>query len=93
MRTGKNRPTSAASGEHHLNRVPMIRFAALLTLALVVAACSPDSESTGAVNKCATELFPAFNAKVMDQCVAVCKKCDHGTPTSCTTSCTLKGAR
>ena len=71
----------------------MIRFAALITLALVVAACSPDSEAIGSVNKCATELFPAFNPKVMDQCVAVCKKCDRGTPASCTTSCTLKGAR
>jgi hypothetical protein len=25
--------------------------------------------------------------------VAVCKKCDHGITTTCTTSCTLKGAR
>jgi hypothetical protein len=71
----------------------MRRFAILATLALVVAACSPEGEPTGSLNKCATELFAAYNPKVMDQCVAACKKCDHGTPTSCTTSCTLKGAR
>jgi PBP1b-binding outer membrane lipoprotein LpoB len=71
----------------------MIRFVALLMLALIVAGCSPDSEPAASVNKCATELFPAFNPKIMDQCVAVCKKCDHGTPATCTTSCTLKGAR
>jgi hypothetical protein len=84
---------SAASREHDLARILMMRFAALITLALVVAACSPDSEATGSINKCATELFPAFNPKIMDQCVAVCKKCDHGVTTTCTTSCTLKGAR
>jgi hypothetical protein len=68
-------------------------IAALATLALVVAACSPEGEATGSINKCASELYPAYNPKVMDQCVAVCKKCDRGTTTTCTTSCTLKGAR
>jgi hypothetical protein len=71
----------------------MRRFAILATLALVVAACSPEGEATGSINKCASELYPAYNPKVMDQCVAVCKKCDRGTTTTCTTSCTLKGAR
>jgi hypothetical protein len=71
----------------------MRRFAALATFALVVAACSPEGEATGSTNKCAAELYPAYNPKVMDQCVAVCKKCDRGTPITCTTSCTLKGAR
>jgi hypothetical protein len=70
----------------------MRSVAVLLTLAIVVASCSPQEEATGPVNKCATELFSSFNPKIMDQCVAVCKKCDHGTTTTCTTSCTLKGA-
>jgi hypothetical protein len=67
-------------------------FAALVTLAFVVAACSPGGETTAPINSCATELYPAYNPKVLDQCVAVCKKCDHGITTTCTTSCTLKGA-
>jgi hypothetical protein len=70
----------------------MRRFASLATLAFVVAACSPEAAPTGSLNKCATELFPAYNPKLMDQCNAACKKCDHGTTTTCTTSCTLKGA-
>jgi hypothetical protein len=28
----------------------------------------------------------------MAQCVAACKKCQHGITTTCSTSCTLKGA-
>jgi hypothetical protein len=71
----------------------MRRFAALLALAVAVASCSPEQEATGAINKCATDLYPSYNPKLMDQCVAVCKKCDHGVTTTCTTSCTLKGAR
>ena len=73
--------------------VHMRRFAALAILAFAMAACSPDGEATGSINSCATELFPAYNPKILDQCVAVCKKCDHGVTTTCATSCTLKGAR
>jgi hypothetical protein len=61
----------------------MRRFAVLATLAFVVAACSPEGEATGSITKCAAKLYPAYNPKVMDQCVAVCKKCDRGTPTTC----------
>jgi hypothetical protein len=71
----------------------MRRFAVLAILAFVVTGCSPQGEATGSINMCATELYPAYNPKVFEQCVAVCKKCDHGITTTCTTSCTLKGAR
>lgn len=70
----------------------MRQVAILLTIAFVATACSPEGEVTGSVNKCATDLFPSYNPKVMDECVAVCKKCDHGITTTCSTSCTLKGA-
>jgi hypothetical protein len=70
----------------------MGRFAALVIQAIIMAACSPEREATGSINTCAAELYPSYNPKVMDQCVAVCKKCDHGITTTCTTSCTLKGA-
>jgi hypothetical protein len=71
----------------------MKRFAVLVALAFVVAGCSPEAETTGTISSCAKDLFPAYNPKVMDQCVTACKKCDRGTTTTCTTSCTLKGAR
>jgi hypothetical protein len=64
----------------------------LFALAFAATSCSPEQEATGSVNKCATDLFSSYNPKVMDQCVAVCKKCDHGITSTCTTSCTLKGA-
>jgi hypothetical protein len=64
-----------------------------LCLAGVVASCRADEETTGSVKKCATDLFLQYNAKNLDQCVAVCRICDHGTTTTCTTSCTLRGAR
>jgi hypothetical protein len=70
----------------------MKRFAVLVALTFVVAGCSPEPETPGTISSCARELFPAYNPKVFDQCVAVCKKCDRGITTTCTTSCTLKGA-
>jgi hypothetical protein len=71
----------------------MGRSMALLALALVVVSCKPEDETTGSIGKCASDLFASYNAKILDQCVRVCRTCDHGTMTTCTTSCTLKGAR
>lgn len=71
-----------------------MRFVVLFAaLALVGASCSPPEEVTGSTDTCATDLFPAYNSKVLDECIAVCKKCQHGITTTCATSCTLKGAR
>ena len=72
----------------------MRRFLVLTVAALVMMSCSPDQDVTGSIhNKCATELYSGFNPKAMDQCVAVCLKCDRGTTATCSTSCMLKGAR
>jgi hypothetical protein len=71
----------------------MRRLTILVAIVLVVASCSPQEEATGSTNKCATDLYPSYNPKVRDQCVAVCIKCDHGNTTTCSTSCMLKGAR
>ena len=70
----------------------MDRFAILVViLAFALAACS-ESETTGSIDSCAKDLFANYSPKVLDQCVAACRKCDHGTTITCTTSCTLKGA-
>jgi hypothetical protein len=71
----------------------MRHFAVLMAMALMMASCSPDVEVTGSVNKCATDLYSSYNPKVLDQCVGACIKCDHGNTNTCSTSCTLKGAR
>ena len=71
----------------------MGRTAVLVVAALIVASCSPDPEAAAPTNKCATSLYPSFNPKALDQCVAVCIKCDRGTQTTCSTSCTMKGAK
>ncbi len=53
-----------------------------------------EQDVTGSIhNKCAADLYSGFNPRAMDQCMAVCLKCDRGTTTTCSTSCTLKGAR
>jgi hypothetical protein len=70
----------------------MWRFAVLIVTASIVVACSPDGDVTGSTNKCATDVYPSYNPKVLDQCIAVCIKCDHGVVTTCSTSCNLKGA-
>ena len=64
-----------------------------LSLACAVASCTAEDDTTGSVGKCATDLFPSYNPKMIDQCVAACRTCKHGTTTTCTTSCTLRGAR
>jgi hypothetical protein len=50
----------------------MWRFAVLIATASVVVSCSPDAEVAGSANKCATDIYPSYNPKVLDQCVAVC---------------------
>jgi hypothetical protein len=71
----------------------MWRFAVLMAAVSFVVSCSPDVEVTGSTNKCATDMYSSYNPKALDQCVAVCIKCDRGVMTTCSTSCTLKGAR
>jgi hypothetical protein len=72
----------------------MRRFAVLIVTALAMVSCSPEAEVVGSIhNKCATDLYASYNPKALDQCVAVCIKCDRGNTTTCSTSCTLKGAR
>jgi hypothetical protein len=68
-------------------------FGLLIATALALGCCSPAEDVTGSIHqKCAAELFPSYNRKIMNQCVAVCIKCEHGNTTTCSTSCTLKGA-
>lgn len=70
-----------------------MRTTALLVSLIVLGGCNQDPETTGSTSsKCVTELFPSYNARNLNQCVAACLKCDRGNTTTCSTSCTLKGA-
>ena len=78
-----------------LDKACVRRVMLLLAMALFITACSQQEPDTtaAATDDCARNLFPSYNPKIYDQCVAVCKKCERGITTTCTTSCTLKGAR
>ena len=67
---------------------------AIVLSAVVLAACSPENNDvTGSVDACARNLYTPYNPKDMKQCVAVCIACERGVVTTCSTSCTLKGAQ
>jgi hypothetical protein len=70
-----------------------MRTAVVLLFAVAAASCSPDPDITGSTGACAAKLYSPFDRKKMAQCVDVCLHCQNGTMTTCTTSCTLKGAR
>lgn len=74
-----------------------MKSAALLALLVLAAPSCSQSEdvtgSTSSISGCAAEIYPSYDPKVFEQCVAVCKKCQNGVTTTCSTSCTLKGAR
>jgi hypothetical protein len=70
-----------------------MRHAVFVVMGFVMVSCSPDGEQARSANSCAADLYRAYNPMVLDQCVAVCARCERGTVTTCSTSCTLKGAR
>ncbi|MDP1582944.1 MAG: hypothetical protein Q8M18_05900 [Bradyrhizobium sp.] len=65
---------------------------AIVLSAAALAACSPDDDVTGSIS-CARKLYSAYNPKDMKQCVGACIACDRGVTTTCSTACTLRGAR
>lgn len=64
----------------------------IVLCATALAGCKPDNNDvTGSID-CANKLYTPYNPKNMKQCVAVCLACESGVMTTCSTSCTLKGA-
>jgi hypothetical protein len=70
----------------------MRAFIAVVLSAAALAACSPESDVTGSIENCANKLYSPYNPKDMKQCIAACIACERGVMTTCSTSCTLKGA-
>ena len=70
-----------------------MRFIVLILALTVMAGCQQETDVTGSTsNKCVAELFSAYNPKNLNQCLAACSRCDHGTTATCSMSCRLKGA-
>lgn len=76
---------------HRLRKSFVIVFPAL-ALFLALSSCK-DDDRTSATSSCATKLHPSFDRNDLAQCMDVCRKCEAGTPVTCSTSCNLKGAR
>jgi hypothetical protein len=70
-----------------------MRGLAVLILAFMTAACNQEQDITGSTPVCEMRAYGSYNPRDMNQCVSACKSCDHGTSVTCTTSCTLHGAR
>jgi len=66
-------------------------LAVMMLLGLATAGCEPEQDITGSL--CPSRNYTSFNPKDLNQCVNACKSCDRGTTVTCTTSCTLRGAR
>jgi hypothetical protein len=65
----------------------------LLAIGLIaLGACSQDSEPTASID-CSVRQEASYDRKNFDKCVAACIACDKGVRTTCSTSCSLKGAR
>ena len=70
------------------------KFVVILGLVCGVAGCNNDtSESATEGQKCAQRLYADYSPKNMKQCVDVCITCERGSMTTCSTSCTMKGAK
>jgi hypothetical protein len=69
-----------------------MRAIAVFVSLMLLAGCHDEKEVTGTTSQCAAGLFSSYNPKNLNQCVAVCIKCERGAMTTCSTSCRLKGA-
>jgi hypothetical protein len=71
----------------------IIELMVIASLGLLTVSCKPETvETTDSVNACATKLYAQYDPANKEQCVNVCLRCERGVMTTCTTSCTLKGA-
>jgi hypothetical protein len=59
----------------------------------ILAACSREPETAEATSKCIAANYSSYDEKNFNQCVAACMKCEHGVRTTCSTACTLRGAK
>ena len=68
---------------------------AIVLSAAALVACPPDNNNdvTGSIGSCARKLYSTYNPRDMKQCAGARIACDRGVTATCSTACTLKGAR
>ncbi len=69
-----------------------LALAAVFVISLATASCLPEAEAPDTTRACAAKLYSPYDPKNLDQCVNICVACGNGAKTTCSTSCTLKGA-
>lgn len=94
-------PSGGATKAERHERTRMVRGVVVFMTAIIcllvlifVALRSFNTEQPNAASlACAAKLYSPYDPKKLDQCMAVCMACSAGVKTTCSTSCTLKGAR
>ena len=71
----------------------MRRSLLVVIASLLLVACSKEPEAGNTTGAICLAKRPGYDPKNMKQCVDACIACENGTTVTCTTSCTLKGAR
>ena len=72
------------------------RLLCLMVLAPAAAglsACSQEPEYTPEQKLCIASHYAAYDPKLLNECVDVCRLCMKGNVVTCNTSCRLRGAK
>lgn len=96
MRSGTASTAKAEKRERaRMVRAVVVFMSAFVCLLIVlfVALRSFSTDEPKASLACASKLYSPYDPKNLEQCMAVCMACSAGVKTTCSTSCTLKGAR
>jgi hypothetical protein len=85
-------------GTGHLARpgeraVRLRRLLWLMMLAAGLSACSQEPEYTPEQKLCIASHYAAYDPKLLNECVDVCRICMKGNVVTCNTSCRLRGAK
>jgi hypothetical protein len=70
-----------------------MRTLAILIFYLLTFISCPQATAGDTTGAICPARRPPYDPKSMKQCVDACVACDNGTIVTCTTSCTLKGAK
>jgi hypothetical protein len=60
---------AASAGQEQGENYRRLHAKLAVLIVITFAACSPDAEMTGSTNKCAADLYPSYNPKLLNQCV------------------------
>jgi hypothetical protein len=73
--------------------VRLRRLLCLMALAAGLSACSQEPDYTPEQRLCIASHYAAYDPKLLNECVDVCRICMKGNVVTCNTSCRLRGAK